>query len=504
MAILLFDHESNTFVLKTLPQENKVAQLYGVYDVNKNVWLLSHEAVPEIMKHLPVVVTDTASAIIEPKKPLKYVQELMFHQVNGVQFLLRKKRAILAFDMGLGKTATAIRAVAEIASEFTTTVSVLVVTKKSLIANWHAEINRWYPPEAPLVNWVVTNYEQIVIHPENYKHHYDVLIVDESQAIRNRNTKRSRAVRQLARSMQYVWLLSGTPIVNTPDDVWAQLNCVAPKEFNSYWRFVEHYLETEFNGFAKRVVGVRNERRFAEMLAVHMLRYDKEILQLPPLSQEMVYVELTQRQKQLYKELRENMVALVSSGDAIVTPNSMTLLLRLRQIMCTPALVGDVNESAKTTALLELLEDVTPRHKVIVFSAFAEYVKLLHRELENRYGAVKIIGEMSVEERMKAVDRFKHDASCKVLVGTIGAMGEGLNLQEASVVVFTDIDWTPAANEQAISRAYRKGQTNSVHVVYLVAKGTVDSVIHKLVSSKQDKITVVEQAIKAIVGGDVC
>lgn len=417
------------------------------------------------------------------------------YQVEGVEFLLRARRAILADHLGLGKSAQAISAACmAVAGE------VLVVTKKSLITNWLTEIEKWSFDRS--VNWEVTNYEQVVLHPERFSGRYDVLIVDEAAALRNRKSQRSKAIRKLARRIPYVWFLTGTPVVNGPWDLWPLLNAIDHKKYSSFWKFVQHHVLTADNGWGTEFVGVRDERALAKELAPYMLRRTREILNLPPLTFEDVYVPLSDEQRTLYERLRRDFIVEVRKA-ADATPKTLlvasagALLVRLRQVCCSPALVGGKDESGKTDALLDILEELTPAHKVLVFSFFAEYVRLLLPKLA-AYNPVSITGDMNKSKRDQAVDKFLNDKSCRVLVGTIGAMGEGLNLQAADVVIFTDQDWTPAMNEQAWGRAYRRGQNKPVHVIRLIAKGTVEEHVQRKIDEKASLAQVVEHAIAVL------
>ena len=324
---------------------------------------------------------------------------------------------------------------------------------------------------------------------------WDVVVVDEAARIKNRKAKRTKAVWKLAHKSDYLWLLSGTPVQNRPDELWSLLHAIDPRRWSSYWRFVERHCEVVHHFFGTRVGRIKDKNAFAAEVAPVMLRRTRELLNLPPLTEETIYVELADEQARVYDEMEANFVAALGD-DYIVAPSILAQITRLRQIACSPALVGGADVSAKTEALLELLEDTA---KVLVFTTFAGYVDLLLPRL-SPYNPVVVTGGVSTKQRDEATRTFQTDDNCRVLIGTTEAMSEGLNLQAANVVVFLDLSWTPAAIDQAIGRACRRGQTKPVHVVKLVAAHTVDEDIAKLLARKRGVIRDVE-AVTAIVRG---
>ncbi|BCV23334.1 DEAD/DEAH box helicase [Gelria sp. Kuro-4] len=425
------------------------------------------------------------------------------YQTEGVQFLVDTKRAILADDVGLGKTAQAIHAALRIGAS-----RVLVVTKKSLVYNWKHEIRRWAGEEGVILTtksvldvpnrFVLTNYETVVRRIDALlEQHWDALIVDEAAYVKNRKAKRSITIFKLAQTIPYVWLLTATPMPNNVAELWSLLHILDRKKYTSYWRFVDQYCWTEPNFFGGKTFlpGIKDEVGFQREIAPIMLRRTKELLNLPPVSYETIYVEQTGEQQRIYRDLKKSFLSIIDDTHYVMAPTALAQLTRLRQVVCSPALVGGKDDSAKTDALIELLEELAAQHKILVFTTFAEYVKLLLPEL-TPFGAVSITGEHSQEQRLKATETFQADDKCRVLVGTIGAMGEGLNLQSADVVVFLNKDWVPSNNLiQAVGRAHRRGQTKPVHVISLITKGTVDEYVEEALEAK----LVTHQAFEAII-----
>ena len=350
---------------------------------------------------------------------------------------------------------------------------------------------------------IVTNYECAVRRlDELLKEEWDAVILDECTAIKNRRTKNAKAAHALCEKPEYVWLLTGTPVQNRPDELWSLLHCVDRRSFSSYWSFVEKYTVISEAPWGRQILGPKNLDELGEALVPYLLRRDRSVVQLPPVLEENVCLEMYPRQKKMYKQMEHEFLVVLSREKFVYAPNVLAQLTRLRQITCTPALIGGPDVSCKTDALLELVEDYYNDYKLLVFTAFATYIDRLMLLLKD-YGPVKITGGASAKERQEAVDKFQTDDGTRVLLGTTRAMSEGLNLQAADIVVFLDMDWVPAVMEQAVSRAHRRGRETPVKVVKLVANGTVDEHIASVLNSKEqmlrhmDAVALVAEMIRA-------
>ncbi len=187
------------------------------------------------------------------------------------------------------------------------------------------------------------------------------------------------------------------------------------------------------------------------------------------------------------------------SGGATLlhAPSVVAQLVRLRQITCSPLLIGGPDVSAKTDVLVGLLEEYAGDYKVLVFTTFARYADVIALKLAP-YGAVKVTGKVPAKERDNALETFAHNPACRVLVGTYGTTSEGHNIQVADVVVLADKPWVPDIVEQAESRTYRRGRDNPVHVVSLVAKNTVDAHVETVLSEKTKLISAVDAVIRIV------
>lgn len=171
--------------------------------------------------------------------------------------------------------------------------------------------------------------------------------------------------------------------------------------------------------------------------------------------------------------------------------NALAKTIRLRQIACSPALIGDKDESCKTEAVMDLVDAIAPFEKVIIFTNFKDYANILAKKLAD-FKPVVITGAVNDAGRAKAQQTFLEDDECRVIICTIMAASEGLNLQVASTIIFTDLDYVPANIRQAVGRAYRRGQTKAVKIIKLVCSGTVEESVLNILEHKETVLSDME------------
>lgn len=420
-----------------------------------------------------------------PSLPLRLKEgvRLLPYQEAGVAYLVRFGRAILADWLGAGKTAQAVVAADQMGGR------VLVVCPKSLVYQWvHEGIERFsIDPDAsvlerkgevPRSRWVVTNYETVTARlGDLVRQDFSVLIGDEAVRVKNPNAKRTRAFVQLSRRVPKLILITGVPIRNRLEELFRLLQIVDPRTFNSWMQFYSLFLQTRVTPWGTEVVGIKPsmEEEFHRLLLPYVLRRERaKLLELPPVTEEVVYVPLETKAKNAYRSMEKRFVAEMVGGDLLVAPTKLSQLVRLRQIAQDPALVGLPGESSKTRWIEEWLEDHGEFHKLFVVTPFAGYARRLYATLA-RFSPALITGEQSLSEREQAKKRINQDRNCRVLIGVDSVAGEGLNLQEGpDAVVFAGLPWTPDLVDQAVARLHRMGRTRPVHVYKLVAPGTID------------------------------
>lgn len=303
---------------------------------------------------------------------------------------------------------------------------------------------------------------------------------DEAHKAKNPESMQGRAL--LSIHAPHPIPMSGTFFLNNPLDLYLPLKW-AGFEDHSYYAYKQHYCV--MGGFGgKEIVGYKNLDELRTMMATVMLRRTKgDVLDLPPKVHVNEYVELTPEQKKLYKEVKEQ---IVDNLDKIkLSPDPLSEMLRLRQVTGYPGLISSsVVTSAKMDRLEEIIEDIVESgEKAIIYSQWSEMTNYIRNRLK-RFNPAYITGEVKAEERMAEVNRLQTDPNCKIIIGTIGAMGTGLTLTAAQTVIFMDEPWNRGIKDQAEDRAHRIGTTGTVRIVTLITKDTVDEGVYNLVQKK--------------------
>lgn len=406
----------------------------------------------------------------------------------------------------------------------------LVVCPNSVKGVWAREIELWLgdneavvidatTPKArklQLVNgiqeeaWVIVNYEQmrtkkikvktkaggektkeIMKEPLFAETKWQSVIADEAHRAKNRKAAQTRGLFRAKGELELA--ATGTPIMNNPAELWALLHWLYPKEYTSYWRFFEQYTDYTEGYFGRVIEGVKNPDALRFELKDKLYRRTKaQVLDLPPKMRITIPVKLGAKQRKLYeqaeKELWLEVETAIQEGDKTAEalaqaavlgrrlysiPNGAARTVRLRQILSTPSLLGGIDESAKLDAVTDSIED--NKHKQhVVFSEFVDTCNILAGRLRSKSLNVAVYtGETDQRDRAALEDSFQR-GEIDVIVGTIGAMKEGLTLTAADTVHFVERSWVPGWNEQAEDRLHRIGQRNSVTILIYQATRTVD------------------------------
>lgn len=292
------------------------------------------------------------------------------------------------------------------------------------------------------------------------------------------------------------WIpMTGTPIKNKPTDVFTPLKLVDGHAFRSFYEWSHKFcIYGGFGGY--EILGYRNIPLLKDMLQGNMIRRVKEeVLDLPPKIRMIEYVENTAYQGKLYDEISEEIYE--KRDEILGSMNPLAHMLRLRQVNGSPELVDDsllplVNSeeylkyNAKLARLIELVDDIVERgEKVIIFSNWVEPLRTAYKFLSKRHKTCCYTGSMSEADREKHRRVFVNNPDYPVMVGTIGAMGVSITLTVATNVIFYDDCWTPSDKEQAEDRCRRIGTTKSINVYTLVAKGTIDEYVYKILENKR-------------------
>jgi SWI/SNF-related matrix-associated actin-dependent regulator of chromatin subfamily A-like protein 1 len=422
----------------------------------------------------------------------RIADRLFPHQVEGVAFLLKRRRAILADDMGLGKTRQAIIGlhVAEPGGPY------LVVCPASVKRNWAREIEAALPgatvrivagksDDSPLdATWVVVNYDILGAHAVRLAAYaWRGIVFDEAHYIRNHQSQRSRHSRGLVDGAAdpVVYALTGTPLTNRPRDLFPLLQLCGHPLAKSFLSFAKRYCAAYRNEFGWVTDGASNLPELATQLQGVMLRRTKDdVLELPPKLRTRLDVDVPAGTGAREVSAVVQMLLQRGTGERRARGGDRGDRARLLALLSTARLKL---AAAKTSHTIEFVENaVAQGEKVIVFSCYDEPVKKVKAHFGD--AAVLLTGATPAARRQSLVDRFQHDDGVRVFVANIIAGGIGINLTAARHVVFNDLDWVPSNHWQAEDRAYRIGQTATVHVTYMSATGTVDDFVSTLLEAK--------------------
>lgn len=317
---------------------------------------------------------------------------------------------------------------------------------------------------------------------------FDVIVFDEVHKLRNPETKQTKGVWKFLESKKEakILCLSGSPIMNYPNDLYVPLSIVKPGMFPRTlrgWReFMDIYCLWSGGRYGNYIYGSRNTEYLKKMISPWVVRRTKkEVLPfLPDKVYRRVILEMEGDQRKLYKQMEEELAILLDSGEPLWSTSVLSTLTRLRQINLDPKILGVSSPSAKTDFLVELIEGTD--EKIVVFSCFEKYIYLL--SLMYPETSITLTGEVKTEERAERVKRFQEDPKLKLCLGTIQTMGEGLTLTAASNVVMVDRWWNEPTNQQAIDRLHRIGQKNSVQVIYPICENSIDDFLDSILETK--------------------
>ena len=446
------------------------------------------------------------------------------HQVQGVRTLTNKKSWILGDEMGVGKSIQAlgifcidiIRGMAE---------TCIIVCPLSLKENWADEIEKFTRvpyhvleskggavarareiakfkagsgPRILIVNYeqVRSNLSDLNKHPAGRNFAWDVAIYDEAHTIKNPNSKRTKAT--LALNSLRNFMLTGTPILNNVNELWALLNKIDPLKWPNYWRYVNRFCV--FGGYQNRqIIGVKNEKELQEILTEFMLRrLAKDVLDLKDPVPVTRYVTLLPEQRELYDQAKNELVLIdPETGLEQDIDNALTKFLRLKQICgSTYSFTGEDHSAKFDRAMVDNMQIFSQGDKAIVFSQFIDVQNTYRARLEAKGIPTWLVnGSIKPKDRLGLVKEWSSDPRPGVIICGLQVAGIGLNMTAAHYVQFLDKLYVPGLNKQAIARANRIGQdkNKAVIVVYYLAKDTIESRIEAILNTKQNTFdTVIE------------
>lgn len=307
-------------------------------------------------------------------------------------------------------------------------------------------------------------------------------VVDEFHRVAtSSSSQQSKAIMKI--KTEYKLAMTGTPLMNTPLDLYGVLRWLGVEE-HSFYKFKEYYaVMGGFGGY--EIIGYKHlEELESDLNSVMLRRLKDEVLDLPDKVYVDDYVEMSAKQAVIYKEVKAEIKANIDMIE--ISPNPLAEMIRLRQATgYTGILSSEIQCSAKLDRMMEIVEDcISNNHKVVIFSNWTSITDEAWNRLSEKYHGVEITGQTPDAERQRNVDEFQTNKDCKFILGSTGALGTGVTLHAASTVILLDEPWSRALREQAVDRCHRIGQNHKVTIYTIICKDTIDVKIHDLVEQK--------------------
>jgi len=321
---------------------------------------------------------------------------------------------------------------------------------------------------------------------------FDIIVMDEIHRLRNPKTKQVKGAWTFLKDHPDAKLLglSGSPIMNYPNDLYVPLSIVDPevypRDLKSWRYFMYKYCLWSDGRYGAYIYGTRHMDSLRQETSKYIIRRTKkEVLPfLPEKYHRRVLLEMQPDQRKLYQQMENELQILLDTGEPLWSTNVLSTLTRLRQINLDPKIVGVSCSSAKTDFLIETIESTD--EKIVIFSCFEKYIYLLQLILEKvEIPHVTITGKVNPNVRIERVKKFQSDPKVRLCLGTIQTMGEGITLTEASNVLLVDRWWNEPTNQQAIDRLHRIGQKNAVQVILPICKDSVDESLDAILERKE-------------------
>lgn len=497
-------------LLKTIPRHN--------YDTKRKLWIFPIEnydilikvfqnkenftinSVPKsVVDYIKTKKTNQKDQTIKEDKENSFINEedllnldindnlgeflystLLPFQKESLKFCINNNgRLLIGDDMGLGKTIQALA----FSKFYQKDWPLLIICPSSLVYSWKSEVIKWLKIEESNIN-VMKNFQPFNIqhdisiisydslckdhiksnHLKQYKSDYGVIIVDESHMIKNGTTSRSEVVTSIALNCRRIVLLTGTPALSKPVELYSQIRCVCPLLFVDFFQFASRYCDGKKLKFGWNFNGISNYDELKLILNNFiMIRRNKTdvISQLPKKKRELIYLD-------------ESLI----DYDKISNINTNSLKKKLiLEFFNSTAL-------AKFKAIKSYIDDFKKSNeKFIVFAHHKIIIDLLCSCLKD-VDYIRIDGSTTSDERNKLCNHFQSHNNCRAAVLSIKTAACGLTLTAASIAIFAELFWNPGILLQAEDRIYRIGQKNDVTIYYLLAKSTVDELLWKMLGKK--------------------
>jgi SWI/SNF-related matrix-associated actin-dependent regulator 1 of chromatin subfamily A len=489
---------ANDKFLLQIPERIWVEKLLAEKDKAYHVWGKFFEADSFTDFWIP-----KASLIKDNKVEIKEIDYSKYshrppldHQKVAIEELLKNKKYILADDMGLGKTTSTIIAALETGAK-----KILIICPATLKINWKREIENY--SDRPIFisegkqfstedDFVIVNYDIIKnFHDPKKKDDslilmskFDLIIIDEAHYIKNAQAQRTKLINDITKSVDRLWLLTGTPMTSRPIDYFNLLSLIDSPVAKNWMAYVIRYCAGfQFKVGPRKIWNVQGASNLEELrdrtVGLTLRRLKENVLDLPDKIITPVYLRLKSK---MYEEVMGDYYNWYEKNpeESKSLTVQFTKLTKIRQIIA----------DEKISQTIEIAENIIEQDKkVIIFCNFTDSLN----KITEHFGkaSVKLDGSMSKVERQFSVDQFQENDKIKVFVGNIKAAGVGITLTSAEAVIFNDLSFLPSDHAQAEDRAYRYGQKNNVLVYYPIFENTIEGIIYDILHNKKQVIATV-------------
>lgn len=367
----------------------------------------------------------------------------------------------------------------------------IIVCPASLKLNWEREAKKWLTENEKIhvVNgkgWK-NNQTIYIINYDILKKHYEhltsidakVIILDESHYVKNSKAQRTKLATEISRKIPNRILLTGTPVLNRPVELWQQLNILDPNTWNNFFSYGVRYCNGQRTMWGWDFSGASNIEELNEKLKTIMVRRTKAqvLKELPDKRYSSVVVPISNRQEYTQAESQFlSYIRKIKGDEAVMKAKRAEMLTKIEALK-------QLSARGKMKAIFDWIDNfIESGEKLVIFANHTEIINNLYEKYKDI--AVKLTGADSQEARQKAVDDFQNKSEIKIFIGNIKASGVGITLTASSNVAFIELPWTPSELQQATDRLHRIGQKSAVNVYYLLGENTIDEKIAKLLEEK--------------------
>eukprot|EP00076_Gallus_gallus_P007264 XP_003641641.2 DNA annealing helicase and endonuclease ZRANB3 [Gallus gallus] len=437
--------------------------------------------------------------------PERLRKKLLPFQEKGIIFALQRSgRCMIADEMGLGKTIQAIA----ISYYYRREWPLLIVVPSSLRYPWVDELEKWIPELSPddiiiiqnktdtgrisTSKVIVLGYGLLTSDAQTlvdtlYRQNFKVVVIDESHYMKSRNAMRSNILLPIVQKATRAILLTGTPALGRPEELFMQIEALFPRRFGTWSEYAKKYCDARLRFFGKRKQwdcrGASNLKELHQLLREIMIRRLKNdvLTQLPPKVRQRIPFDLPQA-------TAKNLSTTFAEWERLMRKlNSEPTDSHFVEIMSLITRMYKETAIAKAGAVKDYIRMMLENDK-LKFLVFAHHISMLQActeaVIENKVRYIRIDGSVPSAERIRLVNQFQKDPDTRVAILSIQAAGQGLTFTAATHIVFAELYWDPGHIKQAEDRAHRIGQCSSVNIHFLIAKGTLDPLMWAMLNRK--------------------